>query len=143
MEILMKKTQPQLGFTLIELMIVTAIIGILTAVAIPSYGHYSNRARFTEVILATSVWRTAIIVAVEAGRITSIDDIQEGENGIPDKQSANATRVGIHVHSGVIKAEWRKDGSVLESVKFELTVLNFTPPIQWQTGGSCVDLGFC
>src|SRR5690554_854981 len=52
------KAQMQKGFTLIELMIVVAIIGILAAVALPAYQDYTTRAKVSEIILAASSART-------------------------------------------------------------------------------------
>jgi len=54
------KAQMQKGFTLIELMIVVAIIGILAAVALPAYQDYTTRAKVSEVMLAASSARTAV-----------------------------------------------------------------------------------
>ena len=59
------KATLQKGFTLIELMIVVAIIGILAAVALPAYQDYTVRARVSEVILAASSCRTAITDTVQ------------------------------------------------------------------------------
>jgi type IV pilus assembly protein PilA len=59
----MKRVQQ--GFTLIELMIVVAIIGILAAVALPAYQDYTKKAKVSELILAASTCRTSITEAVQ------------------------------------------------------------------------------
>lgn len=55
----------QKGFTLIELMIVVAIIGILAAIALPAYQDYTVRAKMSEVVLAASQCRTSITETIQ------------------------------------------------------------------------------
>jgi type IV pilus assembly protein PilA len=66
------KRSIQKGFTLIELMIVVAIIGILAAVALPAYQDYTVRAKVSEIVLAASSCRTGITEAVQAVNATAI-----------------------------------------------------------------------
>ncbi len=61
----------QKGFTLIELMIVVAIIGILAAIALPAYQDYTKRAKMSEAILAASACRTTITEVYQSASASS------------------------------------------------------------------------
>jgi type IV pilus assembly protein PilA len=73
------KNNTQKGFTLIELMIVVAIIGILAAVALPAYKTYTDRAKFSEVVLAATPAKTAVDVCYQTGSsCTQLDESNTG-----------------------------------------------------------------
>jgi type IV pilus assembly protein PilA len=85
----------QKGFTLIELMIVVAIIGILAAVALPAYQDYTVRAKVSEVVLAASSCRTTITEVVQSASQVDISAI------LPTSCSFTATK---YVTSGSVDA---------------------------------------
>jgi len=75
----------QKGFTLIELMIVVAIIGILAAVALPAYQDYTIRAKMSEVILAMSACRTSITEVYQTGGTPPTANSWGCEQGVSSK----------------------------------------------------------
>ena len=89
----------QKGFTLIELMIVVAIIGILAAVALPAYQDYTVRAKVSEVILAASSAKTSVAEAAQVNSVmpsgTSVVDTQSSTYVASVSYAKSTDSVGV------------------------------------------------
>tara|TARA_R110002167_G_scaffold144413_8_gene334757 strand:+ start:32142 stop:32576 length:435 start_codon:yes stop_codon:yes gene_type:complete len=137
----------QQGFTLIELMIVVAIIGILAAVALPAYQTYTQRATFSEVVLAATPYKSAFEVAAQTGRITTLVGTDSGGNGIPasfaSAEAADGVVLTVAMDEGIITASSKIGEFGGTSYTYSLTPSGVIAPITWTEGGTCQAAGLC
>jgi type IV pilus assembly protein PilA len=128
---MLKKTQK--GFTLIELMIVIAIIGILAAIAIPAYTDYTVRARVSEGVTAASAAKATVAENIaNAGQIVATGDYCQGVNVWTAAPSADShvTSLACTAATGLVTVTM---DAAARTTAFTLTpTLETNSAITWQ-----------
>lgn len=135
------KEKTENGFTLIELMIVIAIIGILASVAVPQYASYTKRAKFAELVQKTASVKSAIHLCVQD--LNTLTGCSNGNNGVP---------ADITTPEKYLSSMTSLDGLIEVTATAELddAILRFEPAfdapnnqLQWTIAGSCLTKKLC
>lgn len=123
----------QKGFTLIELMIVVAIIGILAAIAVPAYQNYVARAQFTEVTSAVSPYKLGVEVCFQ--QLGDMTNCVNGQNGVPNVTVANDNNLAAG--SGVTAG----NGPLVANITMTATNINGLAGETYQLDGQSQAIG--
>ena len=128
----------QAGFTLIELMIVIAIIGILASISVPQYLSYTKRAKFSEIVLEANNTRKAVEACYSTTNLLS--DCSDGQLYIDTPVNNRGLLLSLSVNQGKITAEAVPK---LNNATYILTPQVSNNSLIWQTQGSCKTLAYC
>ncbi len=126
----MKKTQQ--GFTLIELMIVVAIIGILAAIAIPAYQDYTVRAKLSEAVTAAAPAKTGVAEFFQSQGRLPTDAGEAGFSGNIDSKYVNSVKIsGTGVVSVTVKGDALGAGMTGDLEAIVLSPITSTTKVDW------------
>lgn len=133
----------QRGFTLIELMIVVAIVGILAAIAMPVYQDYIRKAAYTEIFSAMAPVKTAIEVCYQStSDQASCDTAQKIGTTLPTNRGQALASMSLAAGTGAISATPNDYRGILATDTCILTPTPLNGGLIWAYSGPCVDRGY-